>query len=173
MIPLISASLLFRAKKVTESEQMLKEYQSSLKSGTDSTAVRVRLSLAQIYLSQNNLRGLLETLKSIEPLQHKPGLISTLLALHEQLEDIEGAIRVLNESDKWWETQVDRKAVGKLSENSEYTTFLKMSAEFKFRNRYYMEAAAVYSKLLEVNPKDAESLASTYSVFQHTLNFAS
>eukprot|EP00164_Ancoracysta_twista_P005066 GFYU01006896.1.p1 GENE.GFYU01006896.1~~GFYU01006896.1.p1 ORF type:complete len:642 (+),score=248.21 GFYU01006896.1:58-1983(+) len=151
---LISAALHAKQKKFAKCEDVLKSY---IAKHSDS-CLRTQLTLAQIQLNESNTRGAIETLKSIDPLQHKPGMVATLVSLFETLNDIEGASKCLNLAVEYWE---NKSATGKDKKVVEETKKLIMRETAKFKAKYnkHEEALAIYEKLLTMDKKDFTSMA--------------
>ncbi len=101
---LVSASLLWRQKKNPQSIELL---QSFAKDHPDQS-LRVQLSLAQLQLEKGNTTEALSLLESIASLRNKPGMIATLVSLHEQLGNIDVAIKVFDDYTASLEVQHKR-----------------------------------------------------------------
>jgi len=89
-LALVSSALLYKENKVSKSEELLKSYASS----NPDQSIRVLLSLAQLYLSKDNLAEAIKTLESITSLKKKPAYIATLVTLYEQAGNFEAAIKL-------------------------------------------------------------------------------
>ena len=157
MLALILASLLFRTKKIKESEDLLKE---EIQKHPDSDKnVKLLLSLAQIHLSkpQRDLAEVISILGSIPSLRNKPGVASLLVLLYEHLGDTAAAVKVLDQCASVYANQKQ------LSEKQkrEYVAILKAAGEFKKKNGLHEQAAASYKALLKLNRDDVDSLYST------------
>eukprot|EP00966_Prymnesium_polylepis_P203910 4723889-Prymnesium_polylepis.1 len=75
-------------------------------------------------------------------------MVSTLVALHERLGDVDGAAAA-------FATSVDEQIV-------------RASAAFFARHGRWPEAAAAHEKLLATNPRDAQALAGLVIATSHT-----
>jgi signal recognition particle subunit SRP72 len=154
MLSLILASLLFRTKKIKESEDLLKE---EIQKHPDSDKnVKLLLSLAQIHLSkpQRDLAEVISILGSIPSLRNKPGVASLLVLLYEHLGDTAAAVKVLDQCASVYANQKQ------LSEKQkrEYVAILKAAGEFKKKYGLHEQAAASYKALLKLNRDDVDSL---------------
>jgi signal recognition particle subunit SRP72 len=154
MLALILASLLFRTKKIKESEDLLKE---EIQKHPDSDKnVKLLLSLAQIHLSkpQRDLGEVISILGSIPSLRHKPGVASLLVLLYEHLGDTASAVKVL---DQCAASYANQKQLSE-KQKREYVAVLKAAGEFKKKNGLHEQAANSYKTLLKLNRDDVDSL---------------
>ena len=77
---LMRAALLLRAKQQKQCEEVL-EAAAAAPSGASATAL---LTLAQLQLQAKDVRKAVSTLGRIGALQNTPGMVGTLVALHER-----------------------------------------------------------------------------------------
>jgi len=127
----------------------------------------VQLTLAQFYLSQNQIQKAIATLQSITSLKHRLGLVCILVSLYEQLNEAANAIKVSDECVAYWENQKNDKKRDKILKIA-----YKENATLKLRLNKYQEAATVYERLVKLDKNDQESLASliiAYSYFNTEL----
>jgi len=103
--------------------------------------------MAQMFLDQNNIIGGIKVLTGIEKLKLKPAMVCTLVSLLKQLNDIDGAIRILDDT------------VMNLNEkDSHFAIILRGNADFKMSCKRYSEAAIAYKKLLSLDKGNLEIL---------------
>jgi len=165
MSMLILASVLFREKKFQKCEEALLLINTNANS-TEGLLL-VQLTLAQFYLSQNQIQKAIATLQSIASLKHRLGLVSILVNLYEQLNDVISAVKILDESVSYWENQKSDKKRDRILKIA-----YKANAALKLRYGKYSEAATVYERLVKLDKTDQESLASliiAYSYFNPEL----
>jgi len=154
VLALIQASLLFRTKKVKESEDLLKE--EIQKHPNSEKNVKLLLSLAQIHLSKakSDPKEVIEILCSVPSLRQKPGIASLLVLLYEHMGDTASAVQVLDQCVASYATQKQLTE----KQKREYANILKATGDFKKNHGLYEQAAAAYKALLSLNRNDVESL---------------
>jgi len=111
----------------------------------------IQLSLSQMQLNKGNIPQCISILESIVPLKNKPGVISTLVALREQIGDIDGAIQTFDQYLNWFGEQKDL-------DQERYIKLLKESGNFKLKHSKYKEATTTFEKVLKFAPNDLEAL---------------
>jgi len=100
---LILASLLFKEKKFVKSEELLKNYAIA----HPENSLLIQLSLSQFQLNKGNIPLCISLLESITNLKYKPGMVGTLIALREQIGEIDKAIQTFDEYVTWLSQQTD------------------------------------------------------------------
>jgi len=154
-LALISASLLLKEKKAVKAEELLKEFAEQ----HPDNSIRVQLSLAQLHLDKGNIQLAISTLQSISSLKTKPKMVATLVSLFEQVRDIAGAIRTLDE----YASSASQTQKG----DEEYLNILKESANFKLKHKFYKEAATTFEQVIKLRPADLEALAGVVIAYSH------
>jgi len=150
MPALILASLLLHKQKISKCEELLR---SEIERQT-SEDVQTKLSLAQVYLSQKNFEGTIEVLSTIDSIRHKPGMVSTLVSLYKQANDVPAAVKLLDESVAYWESKASQ---GK-KETREYKEVVSGAADFKLKHKLYHDAILHFSLLLKLDRSDLDAL---------------
>eukprot|EP01130_Rhizamoeba_saxonica_P016002 TRINITY_DN7312_c0_g1_i1.p1 TRINITY_DN7312_c0_g1~~TRINITY_DN7312_c0_g1_i1.p1 ORF type:complete len:619 (-),score=169.14 TRINITY_DN7312_c0_g1_i1:1541-3139(-) len=152
LFPLLAAAILWNDKKFKKTEGALKKYAENF----PENSMRVKLSLAQIYLSQDDVSAAIKTLEEIQELKHTPVMISTLVTLNERIGDITSAISVLED------------ALENISEEKPmYLSILRKCAQFLLKLERYEEASDKLKLLLSHNPKDLHTLSSLVIALSH------
>jgi signal recognition particle subunit SRP72 len=154
ILPIITASIFYSERKVDKAIQTLKDYINQ----NPQKSTNAKLCLAQIYLTQENTKEVTEILKSVAAeFRAIPNMLSSLVTLYEKVNDIDNAIKVLDEG------------LLNVSRNNEhYSKILRKNADFKMKFKRYKEAAEMYKQLLEFSQSDLQALTSliiAYSYF--------
>ncbi|XP_070540051.1 signal recognition particle subunit SRP72-like [Ptychodera flava] len=150
---LIETAQLCREKHATKAIQQLQKYVDE----KADPSVRIKLTLAQLHLSQGNIGQAYEALHSIEELQHKPGMVSTLVCLCVSLENVDAAIEILDAAVQYYrENQISEKILHVL---------LKENADFKLKRGRSKEATDMLEDLRSANPDDTRTLAQLISAY--------
>eukprot|EP01127_Copromyxa_protea_P011288 TRINITY_DN2827_c3_g1_i1.p1 TRINITY_DN2827_c3_g1~~TRINITY_DN2827_c3_g1_i1.p1 ORF type:complete len:637 (-),score=196.71 TRINITY_DN2827_c3_g1_i1:27-1937(-) len=141
LFPLLYATILYKNRKFQKAQEKLDEFIQN----HPESSVQAGLVMAQMHLNQGNVVPAIKVLTGIEKLKNMPAMICTLVSLYERVNDIDGAINVLD------------AAVMNINESeSYYTTILRHNADFKFAAGRFEEAAKVYKKLLTYKRGDHE-----------------
>jgi len=146
-LALIQASLLMKEKKNAKAEEFLNNFATQ----NPNDSLRVQLSLAQLHLNKGDIKSTIQVLESISQLKNKPGFVNTLVTLYEQIHDIDGALRTLDQYADWWTSQKQRN-------EEDYIRILKENANFKLKLRRYKEAAQMFEQVIKLSSNDLESL---------------
>jgi signal recognition particle subunit SRP72 len=156
---LLLASQAYKERRVQNAIQLLQGYIAQ----HPASSLRAQLSLAQIYLSQGPVEQACDVLLSLSSLQHSLGMVSTLIAMYQIINQTEKAKEVLDGAVSFWK---QRKMQGQPA------PFLPVLLEkySAFLLRYYgaREATSVLEDLRKEKPTDLRVLAqliSTYSQF--------
>jgi len=104
-----------------------------------------------VQLIKGNILSAISVLESITNLKNKPTMVATLVQLYEQLHNIDGAMKIIDEYLNWLESQKEKN-------EEALVNALKYSAKFKLRHNYYKEAAGIYEKILKINKNDLEAI---------------
>eukprot|EP01090_Pellita_catalonica_P003521 TRINITY_DN13189_c0_g1_i1.p1 TRINITY_DN13189_c0_g1~~TRINITY_DN13189_c0_g1_i1.p1 ORF type:complete len:659 (+),score=150.99 TRINITY_DN13189_c0_g1_i1:53-2029(+) len=157
ILVLIESAMYFRANKVATSEKILSHFLDTY-TRTDGYAIYLRLSLAQLHLTKGDIDSVLKILGSLDKIRHRPGMVSLLVALYDEQNDLERAKKVFQESEEWW---VKEKKAGKKNpgpDTDKYVTILKGDGSFHMAHGLYAEAARAYKVILGIYPKDPVAL---------------
>eukprot|EP01098_Paradermamoeba_levis_P009981 TRINITY_DN4183_c0_g2_i1.p1 TRINITY_DN4183_c0_g2~~TRINITY_DN4183_c0_g2_i1.p1 ORF type:complete len:696 (-),score=300.27 TRINITY_DN4183_c0_g2_i1:40-2127(-) len=153
MTTLLNASLLHREKKTAEALNLLKKY---LEEHSNDDNLSIQLTLAQLHLASNDIKGVISILESIKSIENRLATVASLVYLYEQQKDLDGAIAVLDRAVDWW-TDVVNKSKSEEKEDL-YMELLKHNANFKFKHGRYEQAAAGYERILKIKKNDLEAL---------------
>eukprot|EP01133_Synstelium_polycarpum_P007870 gene7870-9238_t len=154
-LDLVVASLYIKDKKWKEAESLLKPQKT----------LKAQLLLAQLYLlDNNNIEKALGVLQSLDtPLQSKPGVLATKIALYEKSGDFEKAVGSLDTLI----TSLESKKKMTEKEEESYISLLKQSGNFKMNHQKYREAASMYEKVLKIDVNDRFALTSFIVAASH------
>ncbi|XP_043915380.1 signal recognition particle subunit SRP72 [Protopterus annectens] len=150
---LIQAAQLSREKQHSKAVELLQEFSEQ----HPDIAVEIKLTMAQLILAQGNATKACIVLRSLEELQHKPGMVSALVTMYSHEEDIDSAIEVFNHAIQWYK---------KHEPNSPIHLFLvREAANFKLKHKRKKEAISDLEQLWKQNPKDIRTLAQLISAY--------
>ncbi|PIK49038.1 putative signal recognition particle subunit SRP72 [Apostichopus japonicus] len=97
---MIEAALFTREKRIEKAIETLQDYISK-----ENASIRVKLSLAQLFLSQGHVNKACDVLQALGDDQYAPGVVSTLVALYTNMDDVDSALKVLDGAVSWYKTQ--------------------------------------------------------------------
>eukprot|EP01119_Soliformovum_irregulare_P014784 TRINITY_DN4070_c0_g1_i1.p1 TRINITY_DN4070_c0_g1~~TRINITY_DN4070_c0_g1_i1.p1 ORF type:complete len:673 (-),score=256.53 TRINITY_DN4070_c0_g1_i1:44-1975(-) len=157
LVALLESSILFKNGQIAESQELLQKY---VQKNPKNSNLRLMLSLAQIQLEKGDVQSAIRILESIPERNQKAGIVATLVTLYDKLEDVQGAVKIMDEHTQWLDSQKDNS-----SENS--TKFLKQCAAFQLKHGNYKEAASAYEKVLKKNPKDIDAIPGLIVAYSH------
>lgn len=140
--PLLRAALLHRAKQPKQCEEALEAAAAAASSPTAAL-----LTLAQLQLHAGEPERALATLGRVKSLQGTPGLVGTLVAIHEKMGNADAAVQCF--------------------EGATDPALLRAAASFFGRHRKWRDAAAAHQKVLAANPRDLQSLAGLIIATSH------
>ena len=155
---LAESSLLFREKKASECATVLEEHIHS----KPTTSITLYLTLAQVFLSQNNVTKARQVLESIPGLPQYLGIVSTLVAQYTTAGDIGSAVRVLDATFDWW--KVIKEDAGSAKREVK-TKVLWEILQFKLRHGRPQEATKVLELLHKEEPSNVRYLATLISAY--------
>ncbi|WP_411024885.1 hypothetical protein, partial [Salmonella sp. s57610] len=69
------------------------------------SASGIKLTMAQLYLTQGHVTKACDILRSIEEFRHKPGMVSALVTMYTHEEDIDSAIDVFTQTIQYYRTK--------------------------------------------------------------------
>ena len=143
---LLRAALLQRAKQPKQCEDLLEAAASSGANGNKSPASAL-LTLAQLQLQSKEPMKAIATLRRAESISAKPGVVGTLVALHERLGQVDEAAACFDGA-----TDPD---------------LIRAAAAFFSKHALWTRAAAAHQKLLAANPRDLQALAGLVIATSH------
>lgn len=150
---LIHASLLCREKNTKEATFILKQYATA--NPEQSTAIS--FTLVQLLLLQGHVNEACNVLKSLGDVSKSLGVISALVALYLNQEDLESASKVLKEAITWYKKNK--------SASSALPVLVHESSQFHLKHGDAKEAAALLEEQRKANPKDPKILAQLISAY--------
>lgn len=103
--------------------------------------------MAQMNLNQNLIGPAVKILMGIEKLKNKPAMVSTIVSLQKQMNDIDGAIQFL-----------DDVIMSMTDKDTHYIAILRGNADLKMECGRYADATTVYKKLLSLDKGNTEIL---------------
>jgi len=109
-------------------------------------AARVILSLAQLQIGEGHLTAAIETLRLANTMQYRLGMVATLMSLHEQAGDMQGAADVLAQAYNH-------------GDSAHQEALLRQTARFHTRHHNHEQAAAAYEKLIAMDSNDVQAVA--------------
>lgn len=157
--PLISAAILHREKKVDEAIRTMQEYINRFSNAPEKT-VRVQLSLAQLYMNQSNPQEAIAVLKDT-PVRCEPALVAAQVSILQKTAQVSECIKVFDDSIAHWQKSSSEAAKSKL------IILLNKSAQYKFANNRFAEAAQGFEQLVRLDPNNKDHLASLVNALSH------
>uniref|UniRef100_A0A4W4E685 Signal recognition particle subunit SRP72 n=1 Tax=Electrophorus electricus TaxID=8005 RepID=A0A4W4E685_ELEEL len=148
---LIQVAQLCREKqhsKALEQLQRFSEHHPESASG-------IKLTMAQLYLTQGHVTKACDILRSIEDFKHKQGMVSALVMMYTHEEDIDSAIDVFI---YYWYVFFPPGSVTHLA-------LVREAADFKLRYGRKKEALTDLEQLWKQNRKDVHTLAQLISAY--------
>jgi len=139
---LLRAALLQRAKQLKQCEESLEAAAASHPSPTAAI-----LTLAQLHLQAKDVPKALATLRRADALLHQPGMVGTLVSLHEGAGQAEAAAACFDGATE--------------------PALLRAAAAFFSKHGLWPQAADAHKKLLASNPRDFLALAGLVIATSH------
>ncbi|XP_006868108.1 PREDICTED: signal recognition particle subunit SRP72 isoform X2 [Chrysochloris asiatica] len=150
---LIQAAQLCREKQHTKAIELLQEFSDQ----HPEKAAEIKLTMAQLKVSQGNISKACLILRSIEELKHKPGMVSALVTMYNHEEDIDSAIEVFTQAIQWYQNHQPK--------SSAHLSLIREAANFKLKYGRKKEAISDLEQLWKQNPKDIHTLAQLISAY--------
>ncbi|XP_067153380.1 signal recognition particle subunit SRP72 [Apteryx mantelli] len=150
---LIQAAQLCREKQHAKAIGLLQDFADQ----HPASAAEIKLTMAQLKIAQGSVTKACIILRSIEELQHKPGMVSALVTMYSHEEDIDSAIEVFTQAIQWYQ-QFQAKSPVHLS-------LIREAANFKLKHGRKKEAISDLEELWKQNPKDVHTLAQLISAY--------
>uniref|UniRef100_G1LPH9 Signal recognition particle subunit SRP72 n=1 Tax=Ailuropoda melanoleuca TaxID=9646 RepID=G1LPH9_AILME len=150
---LIQAAQLCREKQHTKAIELLQEFSDQ----HPENAAQIKLTMAQLKISQGNISKACLILRSIEELKHKPGMVSALVTMYSHEEDIDSAIEVFTQAIQWYQNHQPK--------SSAHLSLIREAANFKLKYGRKKEAISDLEQLWKQNPKDIHTLAQLISAY--------
>uniref|UniRef100_A0A8C6QY92 Signal recognition particle subunit SRP72 n=1 Tax=Nannospalax galili TaxID=1026970 RepID=A0A8C6QY92_NANGA len=150
---LIQAAQLCREKQHSKAIELLQEFSDQ----HPENAAEIKLTMAQLKISQGNISKACLILRSIEELKHKPGMVSALVTMYSHEEDIDSAIEVFTQAIHWYQSHQPK--------SSAHLSLIREAANFKLKYGRKKEAISDLEQLWKQNPKDIHTLAQLISAY--------
>uniref|UniRef100_A0A2K5CAX1 Signal recognition particle subunit SRP72 n=1 Tax=Aotus nancymaae TaxID=37293 RepID=A0A2K5CAX1_AOTNA len=150
---LIQAAQLCREKQHTKAIELLQEFSDQ----HPENAAEIKLTMAQLKISQGNISKACLILRSIQELNHKPGMVSALVTMYSHEEDIDSAIEVFTQAIQWYQSHQAKSAA--------HLSLIREAANFKLKYGRKKEAISDLEQLWKQNPKDIHTLAQLISAY--------
>ncbi|NXC12494.1 SRP72 protein, partial [Corythaeola cristata] len=161
---LIQAAQLCREKQHAKAVGLLQDFADQ----HPANAAEIKLTMAQLKIAQGSVTKACMILRSIEELQHKPGMVSALVTMYSHEEDIDSAIEVFTQAIQWYQQFQARTNYGCCvfqPKSSVHLSLIREAANFKLKHGRKKEAISDLEELWKQNPKDVHTLAQLISAY--------
>ncbi|NXE59143.1 SRP72 protein, partial [Calcarius ornatus] len=156
---LIQAAQLCREKQHAKAVGLLQDFADQ----HPANAAEIKLTMAQLKIAQGSVTKACMILRSIEELQHKPGMVSALVTMYSHEEDIDSAIEVFTQAIQWYQQHQASQIRGPKS--PVHLSLIREAANFKLKHGRKKEAISDLEELWKQNPKDVHTLAQLISAY--------
>ncbi|NXH27010.1 SRP72 protein, partial [Myiagra hebetior] len=161
---LIQAAQLCREKQHAKAIGLLQDFADQ----HPANAAEIKLTMAQLKIAQGSVTKACMILRSIEELQHKPGMVSALVTMYSHEEDIDSAIEVFTQAIQWYQQYQARTNHGFCvfqPKSPVHLSLIREAANFKLKHGRKKEAISDLEELWKQNPKDVHTLAQLISAY--------
>ncbi|NWV94344.1 SRP72 protein, partial [Machaerirhynchus nigripectus] len=161
---LIQAAQLCREKQHAKAVGLLQDFADQ----HPANAAEIKLTMAQLKIAQGSVTKACMILRSIEELQHKPGMVSALVTMYSHEEDIDSAIEVFTQAIQWYQQYQARTNNGCCvfqPKSPVHLSLIREAANFKLKHGRKKEAISDLEELWKQNPKDVHTLAQLISAY--------
>ncbi|KFP46744.1 Signal recognition particle subunit SRP72, partial [Cathartes aura] len=161
---LIQAAQLCREKQHAKAIGLLQDFADQ----HPASAAEIKLTMAQLKIAQGSVTKACMILRSIEELQHKPGMVSALVTMYSHEEDIDSAIEVFTQAIQWYQQFQARTNYGCCvfqPKSPVHLSLIREAANFKLKHGRKKEAISDLEELWKQNPKDVHTLAQLISAY--------
>ncbi|NXF04195.1 SRP72 protein, partial [Smithornis capensis] len=161
---LIQAAQLCREKQHAKAVVLLQDFADQ----HPANAAEIKLTMAQLKIAQGSVTKACMILRSIEELQHKPGMVSALVTMYSHEEDIDSAIEVFTQAIQWYQQFQARTNYGCCvfqPKSPVHLSLIREAANFKLKHGRKKEAISDLEELWKQNPKDVHTLAQLISAY--------
>ncbi|NXO33649.1 SRP72 protein, partial [Locustella ochotensis] len=161
---LIQAAQLCREKQHAKAVGLLQDFADQ----HPANAAEIKLTMAQLKIAQGSVTKACMILRSIEELQHKPGMVSALVTMYSHEEDIDSAIEVFTQAIQWYQQYQARTNHGCCvfqPKSPVHLSLIREAANFKLKHGRKKEAISDLEELWKQNPKDVHTLAQLISAY--------
>ncbi|NXV40670.1 SRP72 protein, partial [Uria aalge] len=158
---LIQAAQLCREKQHAKAVVLLQDFADQ----HPANAAEIKLTMAQLKIAQGSITKACMILRSIEELQHKPGMVSALVTMYSHEEDIDSAIEVFTQAIQWYQQFQASQTRGTNPKSPVHLSLIREAANFKLKHGRKKEAISDLEELWKQNPKDVHTLAQLISAY--------
>ncbi|NWZ41577.1 SRP72 protein, partial [Brachypodius atriceps] len=158
---LIQAAQLCREKQHAKAVGLLQDFADQ----HPANAAEIKLTMAQLKIAQGSVTKACMILRSIEELQHKPGMVSALVTMYSHEEDIDSAIEVFTQAIQWYQQYQASQTTGANPKSPVHLSLIREAANFKLKHGRKKEAISDLEELWKQNPKDVHTLAQLISAY--------
>ncbi|KAG5845468.1 hypothetical protein ANANG_G00139440 [Anguilla anguilla] len=150
---LIQVAQLCREKQHAKAIELLQRFSEQ----HPESASEIKLTMAQLYLTQGHVTKACDILRSVEEFKHKPGMVSALVTMYSHEEDVDSAIDVLSQAIQY--NQAEQPG------SSEHLSLIREAANFKLKYGRKKEAISDLEQLWKQNTNDIHTLAQLISAY--------
>ncbi|KFP82699.1 Signal recognition particle subunit SRP72, partial [Acanthisitta chloris] len=161
---LIQAAQLCREKQHAKAIGLLQDFADQ----HPANAAEIKLTMAQLKIAQGSVTKACMILRSIEELQHKPGMVSALVTMYSHEEDIDSAIEVFTQAIQWYQqfqARTNSDCFVFQPKSPVHLSLIREAANFKLKHGRKKEAISDLEELWKQNPKDVHTLAQLISAY--------
>ncbi|NXF65189.1 SRP72 protein, partial [Ciccaba nigrolineata] len=161
---LIQAAQLCREKQHAKAVGLLQDFADQ----HPANAAEIKLTMAQLKIAQGSVTKACMILRSIEELQHKPGMVSALVTMYSHEEDIDSAIEVFTQAIQWYQqfqARANYDCFVFQPKSPVHLSLIREAANFKLKHGRKKEAISDLEELWKQNPKDVHTLAQLISAY--------
>ncbi|KFU99110.1 Signal recognition particle subunit SRP72, partial [Tauraco erythrolophus] len=161
---LIQAAQLCREKQHAKAVGLLQDFADQ----HPANAAEIKLTMAQLKIAQGSVTKACMILRSIEELQHKPGMVSALVTMYSHEEDIDSAIEVFTQAIQWYQqfqARTNYICCVFQPKSPVHLSLIREAANFKLKHGRKKEAISDLEELWKQNPKDVHTLAQLISAY--------
>ncbi|NXD43500.1 SRP72 protein, partial [Copsychus sechellarum] len=158
---LIQAAQLCREKQHAKAVVLLQDFAEQ----HPANAAEIKLTMAQLKIAQGSVTKACMILRSIEELQHKPGMVSALVTMYSHEEDIDSAIEVFTQAIQWYQQHQASQTREANPTSPVHLSLIREAANFKLKHGRKKEAISDLEELWKQNPKDVHTLAQLISAY--------
>ncbi|KAI7801503.1 signal recognition particle subunit SRP72 [Triplophysa rosa] len=150
---LVQVAQLCREKQHNKAIELLQRFADQY----PENASRIKLTMAQLYLTQGHVTKACDILKSIEEFEYKLGMVSALVTLYTHEEDIDSAIDVFSQAIQYYRSKQPGSAA--------HLSLVREAANYKLKYGRKKEATSDLEQLWNQNKKDIHTLAQLISAY--------
>ncbi|GAA6092867.1 signal recognition particle subunit SRP72 [Tachysurus ichikawai] len=150
---LIHVAQLCREKQHSKAMELLQKFSEK----HPESACGIKLTMAQLYLTQGHVTKACDILRTIEDFKHKQGMVSALVTMYTHEEDIDSAIDVFTQAIQYYQSEQPGSLV--------HLSLVREAANFKLRYGRKKDCISDLEQLWKQNPKDVHTLAQLISAY--------